>query len=61
MTAERAYDRLSEELRFKLDNVAASWAMEGQDPTPDELEILARFLLQEITAAERDRLMHRTA
>jgi hypothetical protein len=61
MPTDSAYDRLPEDLRFKLDNIAASWQMEGQPPSPAELEILARFLLGDITAEERDRLMHRTS
>jgi hypothetical protein len=50
MPTDSAYDRLPEDLRFKLDNIAASWQMEGQPPSPAELEILARFLLGDITA-----------
>lgn len=56
--AERAIDRLDGDLRLELDNLAASWAMEGQELSAQELEVLARYLLGEIDAAERDRLIH---
>jgi hypothetical protein len=51
---ERAIDRLSPEERAGLTNIAASWKMEGADLSDQALEILARYMLNEISADECD-------
>lgn len=51
-------ERLSPAMRRELDNIAASWKMEDQELTAAELEILARFMLGEISREECVRLMH---
>lgn len=56
-TKHRAIDRLDADMRFKLDNIAASWRMEGMSPSEDEINVLARYLLGEIDAEERHRQM----
>lgn len=54
-TKHRAIDRLDTEQRFKLDNIAASWRMEGIGPSEEILDISALYLLGEIDFAEQRR------
>ncbi|MEU8225909.1 antitoxin VbhA family protein [Kribbella sp. NPDC048915] len=57
MPPNRAVDRLDPEKRHQLDNLVASWRMENMPLTDTEIEIFARYLLGEITAEERRRLL----
>lgn len=57
MPPTSALDRLDPEKRHQLNNLIASWRMENTPLTDPEIEILARYLLGEITADERRRLM----
>lgn len=50
-------ERLSPAMRRELDDIAVSWKMEDQELTGGELEILARFMLGEISREECARLM----
>lgn len=50
-------ERLSPAMRRELDNIAVSWKMEDQELTAAELEILARYMLGEISREDCARLM----
>ena len=52
MPTDSPYDRLPDDLRFKLDNIAASWRMEGQELSVAETDVLARYLLGEVPESE---------
>ena len=53
MTREQStIARLSPEQRADLDNIAASWRMERMELSDAELEVLARYMLREITHDE---------
>jgi hypothetical protein len=52
MAGNRAIDRLDEPLRHKLDNIIASYKMERMTLSEAEIEILAQYLLGEISAEE---------
>ncbi len=51
----RAVDRLDDQKRRQLENLAASWKMENMPLGEAEIEVLALYLLGEIDAAERRR------
>ncbi|GAA1579123.1 hypothetical protein GCM10009804_39510 [Kribbella hippodromi] len=55
---DRAVDRLDAGKRRKLDNLVASWRMENMTLSDPEIDILARYLLGEITTDERTRLLN---
>ncbi|MGW7686078.1 antitoxin VbhA family protein [Kribbella sp. NPDC054772] len=57
MPSDRAVDRLDAEKRHQLDNLIASWRMENMPLSAPEIDILARYILGEITADERTRLL----
>ena len=52
MPGDRPADRLDESQRLKLDNIVASYRMEQQVLTADEIDILALYLLGEISSDE---------
>lgn len=56
-----AMERLSSEQRLRLRNLASSSAMDGVEVPDEDLEVMARYLLTEITEdhmAEQLRLLH---
>lgn len=58
MTTEpTALQRLSAEQRRDLDSIAVSWEMEGQTLPAAEQEVLARYILGEISFDESQRQM----
>jgi hypothetical protein len=57
MPPNRPIDRLTPEKRHQLNNLIASWRMEKMPLSDQEIDILARYLLGEITAEESNRLM----
>jgi len=57
MSTQRAVERLDAEKRLQLDNLVASWRMENMVLGEPEIEVLARYLLGEIDADERRRLL----
>jgi hypothetical protein len=57
MPSNRAVDRLDTEKRHQFDNLIASWRMENMPLGDAEIEILARYILGEIDAGERRRLL----
>ncbi|GAA1119327.1 hypothetical protein GCM10009630_16420 [Kribbella jejuensis] len=57
MPPARAIDRLNADQRRQLDNLIASWRMENMPLSDPEIEVLARYVLGEIDAAERRRLL----
>lgn len=52
MAGQRPADRLDPSQRLKLDNIVASYRMEQQILTEDEIDILALYLLGEISSDE---------
>jgi hypothetical protein len=57
MPSNRAVDRLDAEKRHQLNNLIASWRMENMPLGDAEIDILARYVLGEIDADERRRLL----
>jgi hypothetical protein len=57
MPSDRAVDRLDPDKRHQLNNLIASWQMEKMPLGDAEIEVLARYLLGEIDADERRRLL----
>lgn len=57
MPPTRAIDRLNPDQRHKLDNLIASWRMENMQLSDAEIDVLARYVLGEIDATERRRLL----
>lgn len=55
-TTAGAADRLSPDQRLQLDSLAASFAMEDMDFSDAELDVLAAYVLEELT---RDQALDR--